>query len=88
MIDNNDGNLQQRRVSNVNYYNDDDGRQTLRRGNSFVDYNGGHVQQTTRRGFTMIFRDIEDSIRSFDETNVLPIRAWIEEFEDTAAVMG
>ena len=64
--------MQQRRVSNVNYYNDDDGRQTFKRNYNFIDYeyNDGHLQQTTRPGFTMSFRDIADSLRSFDGTNV------------------
>ncbi|KNC21722.1 hypothetical protein FF38_12397 [Lucilia cuprina] len=46
------------------------------------------VQQTTRRGFTTSFIDIEDYIRSFDGTCVLPIYAWIEEFEETAAELA
>ena len=85
MINNNDGDIQQRGVSNVN---DDDGLQTLRHNNNFDDYNDGNVQQTTRRDFTMSFRDIEDSIRSFDGISVLPIRAWIEQFEEIAAMVG
>ena len=80
--------MQQRHVSNMNDYNDGDGRQTLRRNNNFNDYNNGYVQQTTLRGFTMSFTDIEDSIRSFDGANVLPIRTWIEEIEETAVLMG
>ena len=72
----------------MNDYNDDDGLQTLRHNNNFNDYNDGHVQQTTKRGFTISFRDIKETIRSFDGTNVLPIRVWIEKFGKSEAVMG
>lgn len=38
--------------------------------------------------FTMNFRDIEESIRPFDGSGILSIRSWIQEFEETAVVMG
>ncbi|XP_061390803.1 uncharacterized protein LOC133326139 [Musca vetustissima] len=38
--------------------------------------------------FTMNFRDIEESIRPFDGSGVLSIRSWIQEFEETAVIMG
>ena len=36
----------------------------------------------------MTFRDIEDSIRMFDGKGHLPIEAWVEEFEETAALVN
>lgn len=35
----------------------------------------------------MSFRDIEDSIRSFDGSGTLSIKSWLEEFEEMATVM-
>ncbi|XP_037929192.1 uncharacterized protein LOC119663653 [Teleopsis dalmanni] len=37
--------------------------------------------------FAMNFRDIEDSIRPFDGTNIISVERWIEEFEEQAALM-
>ncbi|XP_075164706.1 uncharacterized protein LOC142237219 [Haematobia irritans] len=37
--------------------------------------------------FTMNFRDIEDTIRTFDGSGELSVGAWIEEFEENATIM-
>lgn len=36
--------------------------------------------------FTMHYRDVEDSIRSFDGSDSYPVERWIAEFEDTATL--
>lgn len=38
--------------------------------------------------FSMNFRDMEDSIRSFDRTSAIPIEKWISDLEDLAMIMG
>ena len=75
-------------MSNVNDYNDDDGWQTLRRNNNCDDYNDATCNKLLDEVLAWVLEINEDSVRSFGGTNVLSIRAWIEEFEETAAVMG
>lgn len=37
--------------------------------------------------FAISFRDVEESIRSYDGTNTIPIEVWIEEYEEQATLM-
>ncbi|XP_011688730.1 PREDICTED: uncharacterized protein K02A2.6-like [Wasmannia auropunctata] len=41
-----------------------------------------------RHDFSLIFRDVEGSIRNFDGSDVYPVERWITDFEDTAALFG
>lgn len=46
--------------------------------------NGGAYQPR----FVMNFRDIEDSIRTYDGSDNVCVRVWVREFEETAALMN
>ncbi|KAM8702303.1 hypothetical protein ACLKA7_007645 [Drosophila subpalustris] len=37
--------------------------------------------------FAISFRDVEESIRSFDGTNTIPVEVWIKEYEEQATLM-
>lgn len=39
-----------------------------------------------RHDFSLTFRDLEDSIRSFDGSDVYPVERWIKDFKDTATL--
>ena len=45
-------------------------------------------EEQNERSFALTFRDIEDSIRTFDGKEGYPIETWIEDFEETASLMG
>ena len=38
--------------------------------------------------FSITFRDVEDSIRTFDGSSVYPVDRWIADFEDTSALFN
>lgn len=44
--------------------------------------------KSSRNSFALTFRDIEDSIRTFDGKADYPIRTWISDFEEIAEVTG
>lgn len=46
-----------------------------------------NTTESTRCRFSFSFRDIENAVRQFDGETGLPIRKWIEEFEDTATLL-
>ncbi|XP_045466745.1 uncharacterized protein LOC123675430 [Harmonia axyridis] len=41
-----------------------------------------------KQSFSLTFRDVEDSIKSFDGKDDYPIERWIEDFEEIAEVTG
>lgn len=66
--------------------NDDDGSEAE---NSRQDENIGG-QPPARKAdcqFSFHFKDIENTVRQFDGSTELSIRRWIDEFEETAALL-
>ncbi|XP_072397163.1 uncharacterized protein [Diabrotica undecimpunctata] len=50
--------------------------------------NTGATGIRRQESFALSFRDVEDSIRSFDGKDEYPIRTWIIEFEEVAEITG
>lgn len=50
------------------------------------DNNNVHNNKTMAR-FAMSFRDVEDSIRTFNGDDTIPVETWLNEFEEMAVIM-
>lgn len=46
------------------------------------------AQPANAHKFALTFRDVEGSIRTYDGNEKYPVRRWIEDFEETATLMG
>ena len=72
-------------TDNMNIYNDY--RMPKDEDNNIKQNLSYSMQQYNAPKFSLHFRDIEESIRTFDGTDKLPVNVWIDEFEETASIM-
>lgn len=43
---------------------------------------------SAKQSFSLSYRDVEDSIRRYDGSDIYPVERWIDDFEEMAQIMG
>lgn len=81
-----------RKDEDKNEVNDDDeDDERVRRINNDDedDERAGRTRDAAKKNkFAMMFRDVDDTIRSFNGNEKYPVDQWIEDFEETAELFG
>jgi hypothetical protein len=74
---------------NINEWNIEEPDDTEEEGEGEVDsVNEPEDLQASRPRFTMSFRDVEDSIRSFSGEDTYQVETWLSDFEEMGRIMG